>query len=172
MTSPQTFQYDWLTFPLAHFGVGRRVPGGQSALSFGLFSQTDRLLERALDGLSARQRVSAHNIANVDTPGYKRYTLSFEQTLRAALGRPARRGVVGVATHPRHFPIGAPRDPLASPFVPTRVWQTSMRSDGNNVDIEAEMAQLMKDQIHYSALAQSVAKRYAMVRDAIRGGVR
>lgn len=141
-------------------------------MSIGLFSQTDRLLERALDGLSARQRVSAHNIANVDTPGYKRYTLSFEQSLRAAVARESRRGLVGVTTHPSHLSIGAPRDGWTSPFLPTRVFQTSMRSDGNNVDVEAEMAQIIKDQIHYSALAQSVMKRYAMLKDAIRGGGR
>lgn len=138
----------------------------------GLFTLTDRLLERALDGVSIRQRVTAHNIANVDTPGYKRYRLSFEQSLKEAMSRESRPELVGTLTHPRHIPIGYRGDLLGRPFTAERVMETTMRNDGNNVDIEAEMAQVIKDQIHYNALVQEVSKRYAMLRDAITEGRR
>lgn len=138
----------------------------------GLFSITDRLLERALDGVSARQRVTAHNIANANTPGYKRYTLSFEAELKQALegSRPTR--LRGTITHPRHIPIGEPRTRVDGPFTVRRDTTTTMRNDGNNVDIEAEMAQIIKDQVFYQALADLVSRRYAMLRDAITEGRR
>lgn len=146
--------------------------GGDDPMPFrSLFSATDRVLERALDGLSMRQRVSAHNIANVNTPGYKRYTLSFETALREAIQSAATtREIEGVRTHPKHFPIGQRRDNLAAPLEPRRVTDTFIRNDGNNVDIEAEMAQMIKDQVHYAAVAQEAARRYGMLRDAITGG--
>lgn len=137
-----------------------------------LFSLADRLLERALDGVAARQRVSAHNIANVDTPGFKRQRLLFEEHLREALQGTQRPRLKGTITHPRHIPIGERSSPLERPFVVERDMTTSMRDDGNNVDIEAEMAQIVKDQVFYQALADQVSRRYAMLRDAIVEGRR
>ena len=42
-------------------------------------------LRSALDGLAYRQRVSANNVANVDTPGFTASTVDFEDSLRGAL---------------------------------------------------------------------------------------
>jgi len=136
-----------------------------------LFTLTDRLLERALDGVAARQRVTAHNIANVNTPGYKRYRLSFEESLRQAVEKSEHRRLKGAITHPRHIPIGE-RSSLERPFRVERDMTTTMRNDGNNVDIEAELAQLTKDQVFYQALADQVARRYAMLRAVITEGRR
>lgn len=137
----------------------------------GLFGLTDRLLERALDGVAARQRVTAHNIANANTPGYKRYSLSFEASLKQALEGASRR-LQGTTTHPRHIAIGEGRPSLDGPWVIRRDATTSMRSDGNNVDIEAEMTQSIKDQVFYQALVDVVSRRYAMLKDAITEGRR
>lgn len=137
-----------------------------------LFGLTDRLLERALDGVAERQRVTAHNIANVDTPGYKRYSLPFEEELKAALSRSPRFGVAGRVTHPSHIPFGGRPGALDGRFVPVKDTSTSMRNDGNNVDIEAEMVQVAKDEVFYNALVQQVTKRYAMLLDAIKEGRR
>ncbi len=137
-----------------------------------LFTLTDRLLERALDGVAARQRVTAHNIANVNTPGYKRHRLSFEESLHQAVEKAERRRLAGTVTHPRHIPIGERSSPLERPFRVERDMTTTMRNDGNNVDIEAELAQLTKDQVFYQALADQVARRYAMLRAVITEGRR
>lgn len=137
-----------------------------------LFTLTDRLLERALDGVAARQRVTAHNIANVNTPGYKRYRLSFEENLRQAVEKGERRRLTGKVTHPRHIPIGESQPPLDRPFRVERDLTTTMRNDGNNVDVEAELAQVIKDQVYYQALADQVARRYAMLRAAVTEGRR
>lgn len=138
----------------------------------GLFTLTDRLLERALDGVSQRQRVTSHNIANANTPGFKRQRVSFEKELRHAVQRP-RADVKLQRTHPRHISHAAPNRVLIDrPFLVERDPTTVMRNDGNNVDIEAEMAQLTKDQILYHALVQQASKRYAMLKDAVTEGRR
>src|SRR5690606_16746530 len=115
----------------------------------GLFSITDRLHERSLDGVSARQRVTAHNRANATPPGSKRDTLSFEAELKQALEGSQPKRLRGTITHPRHIPIGEPRTRVDGPFTVRRDTTTTMRNDGNNVDIEAEMAQIIKDQVFY-----------------------
>jgi len=148
----------------------RRIIGGVDVE--GLFTITDRLLEKALDGVAARQRLTAHNIANANTPGYKRYTLSFETALKQALQEAQARRIQGVVTHPRHIPIGAKRVHFDGPWEIRRDTTTVMRNDGNNVDIEVELAQNIKDQVFYQALADLVSRRYAMLRDAITEGRR
>lgn len=137
-----------------------------------LFTLTDRLLSRALDGVAARQRVTAHNIANANTPGYKRYILSFEASLKEALEGKSSRRIEGRTTHPRHIPIGsAPKRPEDA-WTIRRDTTTAMRNDGNNVDIEAELVQSIKDQVYYQALAEMVSRRFAMLRSAITEGRR
>jgi len=137
-----------------------------------LFTLTDRLLERALDGVAARQRVTAHNIANVNTPGYKRHRLSFEESLHQAVEKAERRRLER-RDHPSSaHPHRRAELPLERPFRVERDMTTTMRNDGNNVDIEAELAQLTKDQVFYQALADQVARRYAMLRAVITEGRR
>lgn len=136
-----------------------------------IFSFTDKLLERALDGLTQRQRITAHNIANVNTPGYKSLRLSFESVLAEAV-RNQSPGISGTRTHPQHiaFPDRSAHIPHRFPVYPER--STTMRNDGNNVDIERERAQLLKDEVHYSAIVQQIEKRFAMLKDVIREGRR
>jgi len=47
-------------------------------------SNYSQLLAKAMDVYSLRQRVTASNIANIDTPGYKKHEVQFEQKLREA----------------------------------------------------------------------------------------
>ncbi len=51
-----------------------------------LVDPTQRVLEQALDGLSARNAVIASNLANIDTPGYVPQSVDFESALRAEIG--------------------------------------------------------------------------------------
>ena len=50
-----------------------------------LESVTSAALASALDGLAARQRAIANNIANVNTPGYTAERVSFESALAASV---------------------------------------------------------------------------------------
>lgn len=123
---------------------------------------TTRVVENALQASSLRQRVLAHNIANVNTPGFKRARVDFERFLSEALrskeGLDAREGldaslgsIKGVRT------------------VETSTWG---RLDGNNVDVELEAVQIAENQIWYAALTRQLSDRFARMRMVIHDGRR
>jgi len=131
--------------------------------------------ERALTGLSRRQATIASNIANIDTPGYQRKSVAFEDTLRVSLGLGGEttQDVSLRSTDPHHMAdtdsggglgIGAPgsgdgsvRDLVAS------------RNDNNTVSVDEEMTQLVDTQMRYQALSQSLGSRISTLRTVIRG---
>ncbi|HEY8496797.1 MAG TPA: flagellar basal body rod protein FlgB [Limnochordales bacterium] len=130
------------------------------------FAYLDEILRQALNAVALRQQVTAHNIANVNTPGFRRQSVRFEDQLQRAKRRAA---VSGATTHPRHLPVGTRS--LVEPRVVTDT-STVMRNDGNNVDMEREMAVLAAAETQYAALTQVVAARYRMLRSAISQGGR
>ncbi|TEB11162.1 flagellar basal body rod protein FlgB [Pelotomaculum propionicicum] len=122
-------------------------------------------LEKALDAGALRQRVIADNIANINTPNFKKSTVEFESLLKAALGRDS---IKLTTTDPRHF--GAA--PLLAELRPeVRVNEaTSMRTDGNNVDIDEEMTNLAANSIEYQATARELSERLSLLGYVITGG--
>lgn len=133
-----------------------------------LNTSTIQILEKALDATSLRNGVISDNIANVDTPGYKRSDVSFEDELKKAMGND---GIQGELTDPRHIPIGqANFNEVTSQVI--RDETTSSRLDGNNVDIDNEMAKLAKNQLVYNALAQSISDQFSRLSYVINDGRR
>lgn len=124
------------------------------------------LIERALDYSSARQEALAENIANIDTPGYQRKDASFADVLAAAnepqgLGAP----LAGLTSDPRHIPIGA------SPAGPIEIDTDNsgaMRADGNNVDMDAEMAKLAQNQVYYQTLSELAGQQFSGLKYVIQ----
>lgn len=104
------------------------------------------VLLKSLDAAMLRTRVIANNIANVNTPGYRRMTVSFEEHLRAALDRTA---LKGAQTDSRHLPLGRLDISKVNPVVERPV-DPSLPSGVNNVDIDAEMARLAEAQLMYN----------------------
>ncbi len=109
-------------------------------------------LSRAMEAANIRQEVISHNIANVNTPNFKKSNLVFEDLLaREIYGEDTKGKLQMVKTHDNHLP------PANTPFVaiPSIVQdhQTLMRVDDNNVDVDIEMANLAKNQIYFNALA-------------------
>ena len=124
------------------------------------------VLERALDTAALRQRTIAQNIANINTPGYKRYEVSFEGELQQALGLAP--GLPLHRTHPYHLPI-------AGPGVTPQVHQdnsTTMRQDDNNVDIDREMVDLAQNSLNFNFATQQLSSRLAMLRYVVNEGRR
>ncbi len=113
---------------------------------------TARLLERTLDASSLRQRVLSHNIANVNTPGFKRARVEFEERLAQAVSANQDLDGVQPAVVEETHSIGRP--------------------DGNNVDIELEMAQLAENQIWYSTLTRQLSDHFSRLRMVITDGRR
>ncbi len=127
-----------------------------------------QLREKALDAAWIRNEVISQNIANVDTPGYKRSTVAFEEYLESASKK---NGFRGNTTSSRHLQIGKNSD-KAKIRISEDKRNLSTRLDGNNVEIETEMASLAKNEIRYNALVQSISGSYQRIKSAISEGKR
>ena len=127
---------------------------------------TTRALISALDGLSARQRTISNNIANVDTPGFKASDVSFARQLENVdnVGRKLQMTV----TDSQHLSAAGLSEETE---VFTRK-DTSQRVDGNNVDVEKEMAYLAETSLHYQTVTRLVSRRLAGLRTVINEGRR
>ena len=106
------------------------------------------VLDKAADAAWLRNEAIANNIANVDTPNYKRQDVDFESVLAKELGRnrfvKMDQKVDGLKTS--RLNVGTYTD--ASGF--------SYRLDGNNVDIENENVYLAQNQLKYQGLINSL----------------
>ncbi len=123
-------------------------------------------LQEGLDAASLRQQVIANNVANINTPGYKAQDVSFEDEFKQALDNTDEPQLK--QTDPRHLP-GV--NPLSSVGINIQtLGGTSMRNDGNNVDIDDEMSKLAENNIRYNAMAQLMGTRFKMLNYAINGG--
>ena len=129
-------------------------------------SQPINLLEKALAGSSLRHKVISNNVANINTPGYKRMEVSFEEELAAAAQNETQRSGMSL-THPKHL---APVKKAPVPNQIRTIEHTSLRTDGNNVDIDAEMAAMTKNNIFYNTVAQRINGYYTNIKTAIKGG--
>ena len=119
----------------------------------GLFDVTSSALEVAIRGTEQRQTVLANNLANVNTPGFKRSDVSFQGALADALQSSG--GDTAVVD--------------ATPFSTTTDSSTSMRADGNNVDVDTESANLAKNQLLFDSVMAIDTKRLHTMDTAITG---
>ncbi|MFP4016017.1 MAG: flagellar basal body rod protein FlgB [Halanaerobiales bacterium] len=122
-------------------------------------------LQKGLDGSSQRQRSLNNNVANVDTPNYKRKDVDFISTLRkeTVTKRKARL----LTTDNNHIPFKN----SSYQFRGVQANNTSGRNDGNNVEIDHEMAEIAKNNIYYNTLVQQVNSRFQILKNVIdRGG--
>jgi flagellar basal-body rod protein FlgB len=116
--------------------------------SMDLFDSTQIGLERALSGSSLRQQAIAENIANVNTPGYRRKDVDFASALHQAWN--AGENAVGSVN-------------------PTTVTDNStvMRADGSSVDIDTEAAEQAKNGLTYEAVSTVMKTRISIIKSAI-----
>jgi flagellar basal-body rod protein FlgB len=144
-----------------------------------IFSST-KVLEKALDATYLRNEAIAQNIANIDTPGYKKKTISFESELQNAMDHD--KGSDRISEPPQFIPEpGTARISFSTnssavdsiePILNVENKNLSMRLDGNNVDIDSEMADLTKNQIRYNVLVQSLNGQFSKLRYVISDGRR
>ena len=118
------------------------------------------VLGKAADASWVRNEVIANNIANVDTPGYKRQDVDFESQLRQALG------------NTRYKSVDAKVAAITSTELTPRVYTVSAgfsyRLDGNNVDIDTENTELAANQIMYNGIMTSVNAEFANLKLVMR----
>ena len=126
-------------------------------------------LPRGMEAANIRQEVISHNIANINTPNYKKNNLVFETLLAQELYGEDTKGKLQMArTHDAHLPF-VKRNRIAIPTV-QQEHQTLMRVDDNNVDIDIEMATLAKNQIYFNTLATQMKGYVEELKNAITSG--
>ncbi len=116
-----------------------------------LFDNTQLALERAISGAALRQEVLANNLANAETPGFRRSDVDFHSALAQAMK------------------TGDARAIEATTFAPQTAQQT-LRADGNGVDIDVESATMAKNGLEYEALISIAKARVQIIESAM--GVR
>jgi flagellar basal-body rod protein FlgB len=125
--------------------------------------KTSVLLEKSLNVSALRYEVIANNLANIDTPGFKKSYVVFEEILRDALED--KKSISIRRTHPGHFGI-SDRIEEIQPRV-EKDTQTSLRLEGNNVDIEDEMIQLVMNSVNHNFAVQRLNSKLAAMRYVI-----
>ncbi len=123
-------------------------------------------LQQGLGAASERHSVLSNNLANANTPGFKRsdvvITNTFDSEFRSRLQRS------GIArTHPKHLPSRR-RSEVGWQVV--QDYSTTMRNDGNNVDPDREMALVAENQLYYQSLIEAVSRKLRSIRSAITEG--
>ncbi|CAM4037508.1 flagellar basal body rod protein FlgB [Lederbergia lenta] len=126
------------------------------------FSGNINTLEKALNYSSLKHKVTAENIANVDVPNYKGKDVSFKQMLREESGK----SINAYRSDPRHYQITA--KPGKSSIITNKNLQYN--HNGNNVDMDKEMANLATNQIYYNALIDRLNSKFSSLSNVIRGG--
>lgn len=124
-------------------------------------STTFSVLQNALYASNLQQQVYANNIANADTPGYKRQDVDFESLLSQAMNDQSNSAIPTPTTPGAESSIAS-----VQPVVYTDT-SGSVDNTGNNVDINAEMSRLAENQIRYNALIQDVQDRLSRMQTAI-----
>ena len=149
---------------------------------------------QALGGLSRRQEAIANNIANVETPGFKRTTVSFESQLRQQLAsqEAATRNISlgaprssGSASNGAHLPLrqggsgsgGAGASAFGGGFGGVESllgggggasgFSDATRNDGNEVNLDQEMTDLATTQLQFAGLSTAIATRLRTLRSVV-----
>ena len=123
---------------------------------------TINALSDGLNGSMKRHSAISDNLANVNTPGYKRKEVSFEDRINRLY---IEKEDVGKDLKSTGFKNRDGRVAV-NPIV-RRVDDTSMRNDGNNVDPDREMAYLAKNQLHYTGMARMMQQQFSFLTDLL-----
>ncbi len=121
-----------------------------------LFSNDNYAMSKTmLDITAARHEALASNLANVETPGYRRVDVSktFVQELQ------------------QQFKTGETAQPIHQAVIETDSAARSIRADGNNVELDSELLQLGSNEMQYEMLADFVSGSLARLKTAISGRV-
>jgi flagellar basal-body rod protein FlgB len=129
----------------------------------GMFGKNLEILTREMDISVLRRDVIANNVANADTPNFKRSVVNFESQLKRALDSEKADVFTQYVTNSRHIAFDKPMD--WRDVAPRRVldYLTEAKNNGNNVDIEEEGMESLNNQLLYTTLAQVISSEFQRV---------
>lgn len=122
--------------------------------------QTYNILKKGLDASSERSTVIADNIANINTKGYKRKYVTFEESLQNSVNNLEMK-----TTDERHIKINGNAGDIQ-----VKEDDSNLKQDGNNVDIDNEMVNLAANNLMYNAMISQINSRISMTKEVINGG--
>lgn len=130
--------------------------------------KTVNKLSLGLNKASLRHSVLSNNLANVNTPRFKRSDVQshslFAEQLRQVPARELKR------TNTRHLPATSTRGSEWHSVVTD--YTSALRNDGNNVDVERERVYLLENQLYYDSLIDAVSRKLGQIRSVIGEGRR
>ena len=118
------------------------------------------VLNRAADAAWQRNEAISNNIANVDTPGYKRQDVAFESVLQKALGNNRYESMDEKVSN---INLSRLRGRAYVDYA-----NYSYRLDGNNVDIENENVMLAENQLKYQGLISSINQEFTNLKTVMK----
>ena len=121
------------------------------------------VLNRAADAAWQRNEAISNNIANVDTPGYKRQDVAFESVLQQALGNNRYQSMDDKVANVN---LSRLRGRAYVDYA-----NYSYRLDGNNVDIENENVMLAENQLKYQGLISSINQEFTNLQTVMKSGI-
>ena len=118
------------------------------------------VLDRAADAAWQRNEAISNNIANVDTPGYKRQDVAFESVLQQALGNNRYESMDDKVANVN---LSRLRGRAYVDYA-----NYSYRLDGNNVDIENENVMLAENHLKYQGLISSINQDFTTLKTVMK----
>ena len=118
------------------------------------------VLDKAADASWMRQEAISNNIANVNTPGYKRQDVAFEDSLQEAISNSRYRSTDEKVANLSKADLRIRSYTDSSGF--------SYRLDGNNVDIDTEEVELASEQIRYQGITAGINGQFDRMRSVIK----
>lgn len=107
-------------------------------MSFAASDAVSFVLHTAINGIAMRQRVTADNIANVDTPDFRAVSVDFESALQSAIERGSAPADITATVTPTATPVGP---------------------NGNNVDLRNESIAAVQSQFQYQIMGRAISNR-------------
>jgi len=147
---------------------GWRASREGTVLNNTAFGRTVDILQRNMAVSTLRRQIIANNLANVETPNFKRSALNFEAQLARALASEKQPESIGVLTHRNHIPF---RRHIDYRSVGPRVvldYLTTAKNNGNNVDVERELLHATENQMMYELMSSAVSHQFRQVNTVLR----
>ncbi|MDQ0430666.1 flagellar basal-body rod protein FlgB [Planomicrobium stackebrandtii] len=130
-----------------------------------IFPKSLESMEQALSASTLRQRVHSANIANVDTANYKSKKVDFQAALDTAINN---QSLSSYKTNERHLSFSNESSIGKTEILTDN--STKYNNNGNNVDMDVEMAELAKNQLWYNAVTERVNGKLNSLSSVINGG--
>ena len=124
------------------------------------------MLTKSVDNTAYRHKLLVNNVANVNTPSYKRRDVAdFQKALREAEGKTSFRAST---QNPRHIQFGSLSFEELRPRS-IKLEQTSYRNDKSSLDVDLEMAEMSKNGLRYQAYTQKLNGYFRSYKELLQG---